>query len=468
MDRHDAGHAAATERVQPTLAPATHPAMPSVELAAAMGNAAFTRAVRGGAVRRAGSAAAPLARARPGGGAGWGDLPRPGTDSRLAARLERMLALPAGPVVARAPGRCACGGVAGPDGECAQCRRERLAGEAPASGTLARQIQADDPRLEDPGFLICTAFCYLGIPPSMFKDIVAAMLESAYQHFMAENPHDYRQRFQAYHSELGAYSKVRLLAKAFRFLMTGELGAGIVIRAAGATAVRERILARLLAMGFKFAALEAAEQIVRKVVFYIDMAIVAGCGTYCAAEQMTRALLEVTDAFSAALVQTLQVLQGIGNAVAGAVSAALASAYGQLDSANWQLTGQLQGAARGDVMALGMSLFAQVKPGGAFQRRTPDQNETEAFIANATRPISAFTTPYVQQTLLPSIATALHQAGAGASLGAEVTGARLAGMSPVGLVSLLRDEGFITFRQDPIAYTNAVMAETPETAGVAP
>jgi hypothetical protein len=471
MDRHDAGQTPASERAQPASLVTAVPAMPNLQLAAAMGNAAFSRAVRGGFPVAGGrgavapSLARALAPAVP--RSPWGASPVPGSDARLAARLEGLLSLPGGSLpratVARAPGgRCACGGVAGPDGECEECKRKRL-GQPAAGATVARQIQPDDPRLEDPGFLICTAFCYLGIPPSLFKDIVAAMLESAYQHFMAENPQDYRQRFRVYHTELGAYSKIRLLAKAFRFLMTGEIGLGITIRAAAATAVRERILARLAAAGCRLAALEAAEQVVRKVVFYIDMAIAAGCGTYCAADQMTRALLEVTDAASAALVQTLQILEGIGNAVRGAISDALASAYGQLDSVNWQLTSQLSDqTARNDLMALGLSLFAQVRPGGAFRRRTPDQSEADAFLANATRPISSFTTAYVQQNLLPSIAGALHRAGAGGSLGAEVTGARLAAMSPVGLVTLLRDEGFITFRQDPIAYANAAMAETQE------
>src|SRR3954470_14821710 len=196
MDRHDAGQAPASERAQPAPLLTAAPVAANLQLAAAMGNAAFSRAVRGAfpVAGGRGAVAPSLARALVPGvpRSPWGASPAPGSDPRLAARLEGLLSLPGGSLpratVARAPeGRCACGGVAGPDGECEECRRERL-GQSAAGGTLARQMQPDDPRLEDPGFLICTAFCYLGIPPSFFKDIVAAMLESAYQHFMAENP----------------------------------------------------------------------------------------------------------------------------------------------------------------------------------------------------------------------------------------------------------------------------------------
>lgn len=343
--------------------------------------------------------------------------------------------------------------------------------QAMAGRTLAREIQPDDPRLQDPGFLICTAFCYLGVPPSKFKEIIAGMLEAAYEHFRAANPHDYRQRFHVYQRELGAYSKLRLLGKAFRFLMTGELGLGIALHGPVAGAVRERLLTRLAAAGFRIGGLVAAEQIVRKAIFYIDMAFIAGCGLYCTAESMARASIELAEAVATGLVESLQTIEaigrGIGEAIGGVISDALASAYGQLDTGNWQLTSEVTGPARADLHALGLSLFAQIRPGGAWRARRPDQTEAEAFITNATRPISSFTTPYVQQTLLPSIANALHAAGAGASLGQQVTGARLAGMSPVGLVSLLRDEGFLEFRQDPIAYANAAMAEEQESVGAA-
>ena len=501
MDRRDVEpEAAGDKRLEASNSPGPPAvvgpaAAPPTQLAAAMGNAAFSRAVTGGFGLPAGGGArgVPLSRAvaMRGGdsaGPGWSGLPMPGTDQRLAARLERALALPGGsvarwrgdeqpgPVLARTPGRCACGGVAGPDGECEKCRSRRLAeGAGPTQAvtgrTVAREIQPDDPRLEDPGFLICTAFCYLGIPPSMFKTIIAGMLEAAYEHFRAENPRDYRQRFQVYQRELGVYSKVRLLGKAFKFLMTGELMLGLMLSGATAGAVRERVLAQLVKAGFKIGGLMAAEQIVRKISLYIDLAIAAGCGLYCTAESMARASIELADAAATGLVEALQTIEaigrGIGEAVGGAISDVLASAYGQLDSGNWQLTGLVSGQARADLQALGLSLFAQIRPGGAWRARRPDQSEADAFVANAMKPISSFTTPYVQQTLLPSIANALHTAGAGASLGQQVTGTRLASMSPVGLVSLLRDEGFLEFRQDPIAYATAAMAESQQTAGAA-
>jgi hypothetical protein len=143
----------------------------------------------------------------------------------------------------------------------------------------------------------------------------------------------------------------------------------------------------------------------------------------------------------------------------------LANAYGQLDPANWKVGG-LQGGASADVQALGSSLFAQVRPGGPWRQRTPDQSEADAFVANASKPISSFTTPYVQQTLLPSIASASQTAMGGKS-GQQLTGPMLAAMSPLGLISFLRDNGFVSFVQDPIAYANAALA-SPAPAAPAP
>jgi hypothetical protein len=230
-------------------------------------------------------------------------------------------------------------------------------------------ISEDDERLQDPGFLICTAFCFLGIPPSLFKDLVAAMLEAAYKHYEETDPSHLREKFAAYHAELGAYSKIKLLGLAFRFLMAGELWFGIPVRAAAATAVRERLIARLVAAGLKQGSLVAAEQIVRRVLLYINLAIAANCGAYCGMLQAVRAALEITESASRAFSEGLKILQGIGAAVGQAVSAMLANAYGQLDPVNWKVGG-LSGRASGDVQALGLSLFAQVRPASPWRQRT--------------------------------------------------------------------------------------------------
>jgi hypothetical protein len=452
-------------------------AVSPASIASAVGNAAFADAVASGRMApqalsglMAGgglgaSALAPSVRA-PLLGSAWRDVPMPGSDRALARRLEHAAA-PYTATLSRTPGRCSCGRTAGPDGMCAECRSQPSAGGATA--TLARNgnetqgIQAGDERLEDPGFLICTAFCYLGIPPSMFKDIIAGMLEAAYEHFRATDASTSRRQFDAFRQELAGYSKVRLLAKAFRFLVTGELGLGIVIRAAGATAVRERILAMLARAGLRTGGLVAAEQIVRKAVLFIDLAITAGCGAYCGATAGVRALLEVTEAASQGLSEALRIMQGIGAAVGQLVSDMLANAYGTLDPGNWRVSGTLQGSAGTDVRMLGTSLFAQIRPGGPWRQRTPDQSEADAFLANVGRPIASFTTPYVQQNLLPSIATAAQRALGGPS-GTAITGAMLGAMTPLGLAVFLRDNGLITFVQDPIAYATAELSPAPEAA----
>lgn len=118
------------------------------------------------------------------------------------------------------------------------------------------------------------------------------------------------------------------------------------------------------------------------------------------------------------------------------------------------------------MQALGASLFAQVRPGSPWRGKPPGQSEADAFVANAARPISSFTTSYVQDTLLPSIAAA-SQTALGQS-GTKLTGPMLAAMSPLGLVSFLRDNGLISFAQDPIPYANAQLAAAAAPAPAAP
>lgn len=433
----------------------------SALIARVVANAEFADAVSNGELahgtfatlaRRERSASATMAPAsEPLLGSLWRGVPIPGT--------------PAASALQRAPRRCDCGGVMGPDGQCAECKR-RGHSDAPASGSvLARQqIAEDDERLHDPGFLICTAFCYLGIPPSMFKDIVAGMLEAAYEHFVATDVGTARERFHEYRQELSAYSKIRLLAKAFRFLMTGELGMGIVIRAARATAVRTRVLTALARAGLKTASLAAAEQIVRKVIAVIDAAIAVGCGAFCGVEAWARAILEVTEAVEQGLASALEVIEGIGSGLQNLVSDLFANAYGSLDPANWRISSALPTDARMNVSALGLSLFAQVRPGSPWRRRAPNESEADAFLANMGRPIASFTTPYVQRVLLPAIATSIQGTTRGPSA-QRLDGPMLAAMSPAGLVALLRDSGLISFVQDPIDHATAELSAEPEPSG---
>jgi hypothetical protein len=317
-------------------------------------------------------------------------------------------------------------------------------------------LRDGDPRLEDPGFLICTAFCYLGIPPSFFKDMLQAMLESLSTEMRAAGTEGFDERFAGVRDELASYSKVRLLAKVFRFLMHGELGPGGIIRVtARSQAVRDRIVARLVTFGASHAGLVAAEAVVRKVVMIIDAVIVAGCATYCGALQIGQRVVELTEAVSQGFAAATAALSGVGRGVATAISSFVASIYGQLDTANWQLSEALPTSSRADLSVLGGVLWAQVRPGNPWSGRRPEQTELDGFLANAARPLSGYRVP---RELMESIATAAGRAIAANGGSAQITADQLLAMSPAGLMAFLRDNGLLIFKQDPVAYTNSLVS----------
>ena len=255
-------------------------------------------------------------------------------------------------------------------------------------------LREDDPRLNDPGFLICTAFCYLGVPPSIFKDLIAGMLECLSTEMHAADASGYEQRFQAARDELASYSKVRLMGKIFRFLMHGELGPGGIIRiTTRSQAIRDRILARLLAFGATHAGLVAAEAVVRKVLLVIDAVIVAGCATYCGALQIGQRIVELTDALAQGMASAMEVLGSVRDAVAGVLIDAVLSMYGQLNPLNWVLSESLTGRTRADLSVIGMTLWSQVRPGSPWSTRKPGRRTLTPCLPTPVGPCPATRSP---------------------------------------------------------------------------
>ena len=326
-------------------------------------------------------------------------------------------------------------------------------------------LTQDDPRLDDPGFLICTAFCFLGVPPSAFKDLIQSMLECISSEMRAAGHADYDRRFRAAGEELAGYSKVRLLGKALRFLMHGELGPGGIIRVtARSQAIRDRVLGHLLVMGASRAGLVAAEAVVRRVLLVIDAVIAVGCATYCGAMQIGQRIVEFSEAVAQGIAGAVAVLSGIGDAIAGALNDAVLSAYGQLNPLNWSLSSSLPDRTRADLSMIGLTMWSQVRPGSPWTARRPDQTEADSMLANAATPLSR----YVPRDLMTSVAAAVQASLSQSGSSAQVTTDHLLGMSPVGLVIFLRDNGLLTFRTDPIDFANADLNTAEARVPVAP
>lgn len=377
---------------------------------------------------------------------------------RQAGNTTVGLLLGTAPVVQR------CGPVA-----CSCSAEEREAKEAPAVQRSAAPdevvqrdddpLRANDPRLNDPGFLICTAFCYLGVPPSFFKDIISAMLECLSTEMRAADAVGYQRRFATAREELAGYSKIRLLGKAFRFLMHGELGPGGIIRiTARSQAIRDRITARLLAFGATHAGLVAAEAVVRKVLLVIDAIIVAGCASYCGAVQIGQRVVELTEAISQGFTSAMEILDSVNRGLGQLLGDAIANGYGQLDPANWIFDPILPERTRADLSVLGASLWAQVRPGSPWVHRQPNQTEIDSFLANSGRPLSGYRIP---RELMEQIAAATQRSIALSGGRAQITADQLLAMSPMGLVAFLRDNELLFFRRNPIDYANEAIQPQP-------
>lgn len=283
----------------------------------------------------------------------------------------------------------------------------------------------------------------------MFKDLVQGMLECISGELEAAGG-NYDERFRAAREELATYSKVRLLGKIFRFLMHGELGpAGIIRVTARTQAVRNRIIARLLAMGATHAGLVAAEAIVRKVLLVVDAVIVAGCATYCGAEQIARRLVELTEAIAQGIAAAAEIGASIREGIAGLLGDAVMSIYGQLDPVNWVLNPGLPQRTRADLSATGMTLWALVRPGSPWTTRRPGRSDADELLTNAAKSLAQHRVP---RELMTSVAAALQATIRASGGSARITADDLMGMSAIGLVAFLRDNGLLTFREDPINF----------------
>lgn len=358
-------------------------------------------------------------------------------------------------------------------------RVRRLASEAPRhqAGVVLRQVSEPsgsipvDERLSDPGFVICTAFCYLGVPPGFFKDLVQFFLEAVFHEMREADRRGYTRRFETFRNDLAAYSKVRLVARVLRWVVHGEIGiAGLPVRVATARAVATRAaVVRLLRQwGVRQASLVAAEQVVRRLVLVADIAIAGACGAYCGATAIGRTIVEITEAVVQGLADALAAVRQLsaawGEAFSTFVFEAIARHYGMLDPANWRLAPSLDTR---DMSALGMSLWAQIRPGTPWVRRSAAETPLDFFVRQARRPIGELVIPTVRRQWLPTVAAACQRALSAKASRAVITPAMLEGMSPSGFVEFLNENSLLSFREDPTTYATAAMAEAADESPIA-
>ncbi len=296
--------------------------------------------------------------------------------------------------------------------------------------------------VDDPNFLVCMGLCYLGLPPSILKTVVELFLRAAFETYRSAYG---RVRavpeFRGYRRKFLAYSLLRMLRHVLTFAVHGEirgLGLEIPVKSPAARALRERMLAFLAARITSGARLAVAEHILRKAMFAIELAVVAGCGMYCGGRALAGMIISATEAVASAVVATANLLSALGRIpqaiLAGVFVRPLLVARATVDPDNWDL-GPLPRRARADVKVLGLYLWSSLKPDN------PDD-----FVTNIGKPLSAYRIP---PALIRDIARAMTEAWSQRTLSIVFTPEVILQMTPLTFVHLLRDYKLLKFRQDP-------------------
>ena len=290
-----------------------------------------------------------------------------------------------------------------------------------------------DDRANDPNFLLCLALCELGIPPSLWRTVLNDLLSAVNQEYR-ERLGDLRgsQEFESFRAELAVMSTFNKLKLVIGFLGESRVGLWTIERPA-AQAIRRRLLARLAERGLESATLEVASQILRKVAIAIEVAVAAGCTTYCGAMAMANALLDFSSAAVGAISGFINVASQLGAAIGQAIARPILVARASMDPTNWNLTA-LPVRSRAHMGAIGLAFRLAFSP--------------DTFLASMARPLSSYNIPQILGELAQDINTALQARGGFAQL-VTFTADFIGGLTPLQFVQILKDYQLLVFMQDP-------------------
>jgi hypothetical protein len=290
-----------------------------------------------------------------------------------------------------------------------------------------------DDRANDPNFLLCLALCELGIPPNLWRTVVNDILGAVSQEYR-DRLGDLRgsQEFESFRAGFTVMSTFNKLKLVIGFLGESRVGL-LTIERPAAQALRRALLARLAALGLKSATLEVASQILRKVAIYIEVAVAAGCTTYCGAMTMTNALLDFSSAALGAISSFVSVASRLGAAIGQAIARPILVARASMDPANWNLTA-LPTRSQAHMQAIGLAFRLAFSP--------------DSFVASMARPLSSYNIPQILAELAQDINATLQARGGFVQL-VTFTADFIGGLTPLQFVDILKDYRLLSFLQDP-------------------
>jgi Domain of unknown function (DUF4157) len=313
--------------------------------------------------------------------------------------------------------------------------------------------------VQDPGLLLCAALCYIGLPPSIFRELFELFLKAAWEEYRSEYGQLAGQwKFQRLQFALQRhYSPIQVLYFVLSFVVEGKILTRPV-KAAAATALRDQLMKMLITRGATSAALATAAQVARKVVIAIELVIAAGCGAYCGTVTVAQTMAALTVGLAQVIAATTKVLESTGGIVGGLASLAgealarpVLLAWSMLDVENWDVA-HLPPAAGPDMLAAGEFFSSEA------------QGETLAELMNSlARPIIDY--PPDVADLVWQVVSVISEERT--DLGEDplpLTPQQALRLAPFEFVKMLHDEAYLDFVQDPEALVDFFLGG--ETEGI--
>jgi hypothetical protein len=315
----------------------------------------------------------------------------------------------------------------------------RAPGGAP---TVQMQSKDVNSKSNDPGALLCTILCYLGIPTPTWKRLVNLYLQATWEHYKATAPseQDAKKQYTAFRIAFEGYGTFNTLKSLLTFMVHGEVAfVSVVSRSARAAALREAMLRVALKFGLTRAGLVASEKAVGKFALVIEGGIFAVCAASCTMEAYVKALVEFGAAITDGISSTAGLLTTAGElgakVVSEAISRSILVARATVDPTNWD-TSPMPSPTKTDFSAIGFYLWRKLKP----------ENANE-LLSNLGKPMKVYSVP---SSLITVFATGLTSAqNARKSVQVTFTPDLLEQLPLITLVKLMTDWSLLKFKKDP-------------------
>lgn len=221
--------------------------------------------------------------------------------------------------------------------------------------------------IAEPGLVVCTVLCYLGVPPSILKTGIELVVRAVSEQYAeAYGVAEGQKQFRAWKKKFLPFSAVKGLKVIFEFSALGKISIVPITRLyPKATVLQKQLQDYLIRKGAKLGAQKAVAQVLRKVVLVTELAFAGGCLAKCTAETYARMLLLTTKIMADGIGVALDLIEGIGR-IANEFGVAvfvrpLMVARATFDQSNWIISGLPDQLARDLNFTFGFLWMTKIK-----------------------------------------------------------------------------------------------------------